>query len=385
MGEAVMSSYSKQVSDLKHVDSVGMFCGTEHKEWSDALLDIPHDVYHTPAYGEVCTFNQSNQTSCCYVWRKGDFVGLIPLIFSQLPQEVEQTVGCGFDGVSPYGYGGPIVWDKAANKPVSSEVMQQFMNDFKNDGKNIGLIDAFLRGHPVLSSAYHVVKSQDGVGSNGSNEINTDTNSGNTYAIKIDRPVSEILGSYRSSHKRSIKKLEKEPGLRLVWDEWNDLTYFVPIYHDNMTRLEARSYYFFDLGYFVALKEKLKDMVHLLSVYNGDVYIGGVCFFVTNGIIQYHLPACVDSWRNAGLPKVLIHELVKWGARNGDHLVHLGGGVGGQEDSLAYFKNGFTEYHLPFRTYKVVLDATKYSKACQDLSGGKDLQSSSFFPAYRAS
>ena len=145
---------------------------------------------------------------------------------------------------------------------------------------------------------------------------------------------------------------------------------------------------FFDIGYFRALQQGLPGIFHLMSVFHGDRYVGGVCFFAVGGIVQYHLPACVDEWRDVGLPKFLIHELVKWGKENDFQVVHLGGGVGSKEDSLAYFKSGFSDVQAPFRTYRIVIDQERYDAACDVVRNQAKISGSrldeDYFPQFRS-
>jgi GNAT superfamily N-acetyltransferase len=181
--------------------------------------------------------------------------------------------------------------------------------------------------------------------------------------------------------------MEKVSSLRIVWDSWEDLDLFVPLYHQNMKRLQAQSHYFFAIDYFRALQRGLHGNFHLMSLFDDEKYLGGVCFFALDGIVQYHLPACHDDWREAGLPKLLVHELVKWGREHNFNVLHLGGGVGGKDNSLAYFKSGFSDLQLPFRTYKIIVDVDKYNAGClvarqrAEREGGR--LSEEYFPEYR--
>jgi hypothetical protein len=344
--------------------------------WTKALERVAHDVYQTPEYLRVCALQYPESKPRCYLWESEGKIGIIPLLINDCPHEVGSVIGGGTDAVSPYGYGGPILGsgDKA---PVSLELLRRFFSEFVVDSKRVGIIAAFLRGHPVLSSACKPF------------EGDFSSESGTTFGISLSRSLETILSSYRSTFKRVIKKIERVESLRVVLDRWEDIDLFVPVYHQNMNRLHAQSHYFFDLDYFRALQQALSGFFHLMSVFDGERYVGGICFFGVQGIVQYHLPACVDDWRDAGLPKFLIHELVKWGKENNFSVVHLGGGVGGKEDSLAYFKSGFCDMHVPFRTYKLVIDSEKYEAGCRvarkraELVGAR--LNDEYFPQYRSS
>ena len=77
--------------------------------------------------------------------------------------------------------------------------------------------------------------------------------------------------------------------------------------------------------------------------------------------------------------------MTRWAKERGDQRLHLGGGVGGADDSLMHFKAGFSDERHVFRTLRVVVDAAEYAPARgrprprasipTDLDG--------FFPLYR--
>lgn len=353
----------------------GVFLEPGDRKWEAALERVAHDVYYRPEYLKVCAAQNPGQRPMCYVWDFDGRTGIIPLMVSDCPEEVASVICGSADAVSPYGYSGPILGG-SDGLPVPVEMLQRFFADFVADCKKSGIIAAFLRGHPVLSSACVPFDGDSGV------------ESGTTFGISLNRDLETIFSGYRSAFKRTIKKIEKCSSLRIVWDSWADIDAFVPLYHQNMRRLQAQSHYFFATEYFRALQKGLPGEFHLMSVFDGERYIGGVCFFALQGIVQYHLPACVDDWRDVGLPKLLVHELVKWGKANHFNVVHLGGGVGGKENSLAYFKSGFCDLQLPFRTYKIIVDSEKYQAACRGARQRAERHgvqlNEEYFPQYRS-
>jgi hypothetical protein len=322
-------------------------CFIKHDDvrWQEILKLIPHDIYHTPGYAAVCA-QAHNGEALAYIWRKRDVAAIIPLVVSRFSACDKKNPDDGiYDAVSPYGYSGPI-----STAPGLCE--KEILEDFARDGRQQGLVTAFLRGHPSLESAFLPFEND------GSKEV------GITFGVTLDRSSSDILSSYRSANKRSIKKLLKDSNLSIELNNWNYLPAFVKTYHQNMNRLNAQKDYFFEHSYFEGLREKCKEHVHLLTVVKKDSseFLGGVYFFECNGIVQYHLPACLDEWRDSGLPKLLIHEQVEWGIRNGAALFHLGGGLGGKEDSLSYFKSGFSDKSFPYRIFRLVLDSDQYKE-----------------------
>ena len=134
--------------------------------------------------------------------------------------------------------------------------------------------------------------------------------------------------------------------------------------------------------------EKLPEEQHLLLVAGGAK------------------PACLARERHeelmaafraahAGETLFEIAALEKLADHLGDHVAehavaglvalgifHLGGGRGGEQDSLFQFKKGFSSATAPYRTLRMVSEPQIYQRACAAAGvSGEDL--SGFFPAYR--
>lgn len=133
------------------------------------------------------------------------------------------------------------------------------------------------------------------------------------------------------------------------------------------------------------LIEQLGDELLLFVAEEEGRIIGGATFTVAPqaGIMQYHLSAAEDKFRHRQPAKLIIHTAREWGRQNGYKCLHLGGGLGSQQDPLFEFKAGFSPDTHVFRTQRVVVDPQRYvalagntASVLDDLSG--------FFPAYRS-
>jgi hypothetical protein len=81
-----------------------------------------------------------------------------------------------------------------------------------------------------------------------------------------------------------------------------------------------------------------------------------------------------------------IDFLRRWAKSRGNRVFHLGGGVGGSEDSLFRFKAGFSQQRHPFHTWRMVADETVYRrlvKRWESRHGAEADGLDGFFPAYR--
>jgi hypothetical protein len=186
----------------------------------------------------------------------------------------------------------------------------------------------------------------------------------------------------RRNHKSEILRLIRS-GWTTSIDDWSLYERFITIYWETMERVNADEGYYFDTGYFHELKAVLGSRLHLISALtpDGEMAAGGL-FTTINGIMQYHLSGTAEAHRLLAPSKLVAHAAIMWGKAAGNRVLHLGGGVGGKEDSLFQFKAGFSNGRLAFQTWRIICDSVKYSALAP--SGCADSCTESFFPSYRA-
>ena len=147
---------------------------------------------------------------------------------------------------------------------------------------------------------------------------------------------------------------------------------FVRIYHETMTALGASGYYFFKDEYFHDLVDLLGEDLLLMMAMEGGEYIGGSMFTLSRSsqIMQYHLSGTASVYRHRQPSKVILHAAREWGREHGFSRLHLGGGVGAQEDALFKFKRGFSpDTHL-FQSHRIVVNSDQYARLCQERGAG---------------
>jgi hypothetical protein len=152
-----------------------------------------------------------------------------------------------------------------------------------------------------------------------------------------------------------------------------------------MDRVGASAYYRFDGSYFEGLRQWLGERIHLGVVEIEGAVAGGALFVETGGLVDYHLSATDEARVRERPTKLLLHFMRTWARERGNRLMHLGGGLGGREDSLFDFKSGFSSVRHPYRTLRLVTDETRYDELVRERdpdAGSND--PSAFFPAYRA-
>ena len=86
------------------------------------------------------------------------------------------------------------------------------------------------------------------------------------------------------------------------------------------------------------------------------------------------------------LVKVLKYSSFIWAKARGNRWYHLGGGRGGESDSLLHFKTGFSPLRLPYETVRVVLRDKDYRDLVAERQPQVDAgDGSGYFPRYRDS
>jgi len=162
----------------------------------------------------------------------------------------------------------------------------------------------------------------------------------------------------------------------------------------------AGAHYYVDLADVQRLRSALGEHLHLMVTrIDGDVAAAALNTEF-GGIVQAHLIGINPELRSLSPQKVLTDDLRRWGHSVGASVLHLGGGVGGAEDSLFAFKKRFSDRRHDFHTGRWVLDPDAYAElargaaagdvhpAAGDARTGEAITPASiatgFFPAYRA-
>ena len=165
-----------------------------------------------------------------------------------------------------------------------------------------------------------------------------------------------------------------------------DLEAFIALYHENMRRVNASAAYFFDKKYFLDLINSTELEIELLLAINketGEV-AGGAMFTKKNTSIQYHLSGTNERYLDLNPVKLLIDEMRIRGTKEKISYFNLGGGIGSKEDSLFYFKSGYSKDSMPFKVWKYMVNQDIYDDLVLQR---KDIryceETLQYFPRYR--
>jgi hypothetical protein len=261
------------------------------------------------------------------------------------------------DVVTPYGYGGPA---GAGERPP----LERFPAAYEDWCARRGVVATFAVLHPLLTGAaspavtgFHVAP----------------------LAGTVAWPLEgDLLAGLHKHHRRLVRRALAE-GCEPSAGSATELTTFVPLYEATMRRAGAAEFYLFPPAYWEALAAGVE-------LVRADVRRDGELVASALGMgappwLHYHLGAASDAGRGSGASQLALLALARWGQENGYETLHLGGGVGGRDDSLLRYKQRFAPGGLvASATGKAVHDRAAYLR----LAGASAIDWDGFFPAYRS-
>lgn len=274
-----------------------------------------------------------------------------------------------FDSVTPYGYGG-VLFDG----DITEDKLKTFWKVYVEKMKEEGIVDNFVRYHPVLANAVPM------------KQISTVIDLGKTIAIDLSSP-DVIWENIISKNRNMIRKAEKN-GITIEHGKGMDLLdQFTDIYNATMDKDHAEEYYYFKRPFYESIDGDLRDNYELFyAMYEGRPIAMSIMIFA-NGRLNYHLSGSDIQYRNLAPSNLLLYQAALWGCEKGMKTFHLGGGVGSGEDNLYKFKAAFNKVSdYQFSIGKQIFDEEKYNQLVElrRASDSSFDESSHFFPLYRS-
>ncbi|TKC03690.1 GNAT family N-acetyltransferase [Pedobacter frigoris] len=321
---------------------------------------LMYEAYHTWHYHSLNTEGEP----LLFVFELAHVFVALPLIKRGIPDTNY------FDLTSVYGYAGPVSnVDLSQLDALTVERFKSEFIDFMNEEK---CVCVFSRLHPFLNQQVLL------------GPIGGVRDNGNTIYMDLKRSVDEQIANYHPRLARQIRHL-RHAGL--VIKEASDKTeigIFTDMYNENMSRLHASSNYYFTEDYFEGLLNSTEFSAKLILIYKGIEITSGAIIFLSEHIIRNHLSATATEYLGDSPSKLLTDEISCMGRSTDAGIFHLGGGVGGKEDSLFQFKSYFSEQRKQDCIWCYVNNQHVYNELTFQVKGGVD-SSPNFFPAYRRS
>lgn len=274
-----------------------------------------------------------------------------------------------YDSVTPYGYGGVLF-----EGTTSEENLQKFWQAYTEKMREEGIVDNFVRYHPVLANAKPM------------KSISTVIDLGKTITISLESE-DVIWNNIISKNRNMIRKAEKN-GIEICHGK--DLKLFQDfkrIYNATMDKDHAEEYYYFDDAFYESIHRDLHDNYEMFyAVYQGEIIAMSIMIFANNRM-HYHLSGSMIEYRNLAPSNLLLYKAALWGCEQGFITFHLGGGVGSGEDNLYKFKAAFNRNSdCQFSIGKEIFDQHKYDELVQERAERDEAfnSQSPYFPLYRS-
>ncbi|MCB0450807.1 MAG: peptidoglycan bridge formation glycyltransferase FemA/FemB family protein [Confluentibacter sp.] len=307
------------------------------------------------------TSKAENKTPLLLKYEENDVLIAIPLLVRKIPNTKY------VDATSVYGYAGPI------SKGITAT--------FDPSNFNRALMEYFSKNNyvSVFSRLNPFIENQCALLSN----LGIIQNQGKIVNIDLNLSLEDQRSSFRNRLKTHINKSRRLCTVRKA-ETIADIKSYIDIYHENMDRVKAKKLYYFDEAYFENLLKSTnyKSTILLAIEKETGQIIAGSMFFITNGIVQYHLSGTKNGFLHLTPTKLLIDEMRIIATNNGCKFFNLGGGLGGRDDdSLFDFKSSFSKDFKEFKLWKYIVKQDVYD----DLVAKKGVpEDSDFFPLYRS-
>lgn len=348
--------------------------------WETHLDAVPRDIYQTAGFHEYARGSGEGEPHLIVV-RDGARGFAWPYLLRRV-DDVDGLEGSdATDVTSVYGYPGPLAWGCEPHEPFIAEAWKAVLDVWRGQF----VVAAFTRFNPVLGNAallgqLRIPGSETSLADEGEG--------GGTPTVSIDCTLSDADAT--AGYARVLRQevaAARRVGLVTTHDTgWIAVEAFVRLYRETMERSGAAASYYLDTADVQRLSQALGERIHLLVTRQDQTVAAAGLFTEFGGIVQAHLVGTAFEMRSLSPLKLLLDDARSWAHERGDRVLHLGGGRGGENDSLFAFKARFSPRRHTFHTGRWVVDPGRYGEL---LSARKDPGAESsvdpdFFPGYRA-
>ncbi len=342
-------------------------------KWTGVLEQVEHDFYHLPRYAETCAKPSNAEAMAFHIEEEGNHL-FLPMIARPLPDFGDQGLQAWRDASSPYGYPGPIIAGPERGGPNKPGFATRAVRALLERMQEMAILTAFVRFHPLLDPPLEPFSA--------TGEL---VLHGRTVSIDLRLPAEQIWRETRRNHRSQIAQLRESGAIVERDSAWTHFDEFLHAYQATMDRVGAQQSYYFDRSYYEGLRAALGDRAHLFIMRFGDRTAAAAIITEVCGIVQYHLAATFSDFVKQHPQQLMFHEVCLWAKERGNRVLHLGGGLGGQEDDLFHFKAGFSPLRHPFHTWRARSDATLYKRVVSlwEQKMRPDSVDPVFFPPYR--
>ena len=339
----------------------------ESNKWDEIVKSFrQHDVYYLSSYVKAFRLHGDGEPQLLYF--DNGKTRAINVVMKRDIAECEHFTselgpGQWYDFSTPYGYGGFLI-----EGTDISELDAAYTHYCRQDN----IVSEFVRFHPIVGNSNVAC---------GMYDIRI---AGKTVHIDL-QSSSAIWSNFTGKNRNAIRKAVKS-GVEVYCGRSPELfSRFQDLYDQTMGELGATRYYYFEDGFYDSI---LRDLRHNSMVFYatlGERIIAMSMVLFCNEQMHYHLSCSDREFRAYAATNLLLYEVALWGHENGFKSLHLGGGVGGQEDSLYQFKRSFNrQSENRFAIGAKVFNEVVYNWLVETRKAKGSALRSDFFPLYRA-
>lgn len=351
----------------------------EAAHWDGLVSASPApDIYYRPGYARAYEVEGQGRAVALQV-TVTDAAFLFPVLLRPLAGLPFAPDAAGQDAITPYGYGGLLPLHSARPSP---QQVRAGVSALAGWCKSNDVVSIMLRLHPLLAQEQDL---QPAAGPDLSLHP-----FGPTTALALDGWSESSLRKGRRSDlavaRRSLRVTcsdapQASPGAPPLPEA---LSIFRALYEATMDRVGAAAFYHFSPDYYAALADGVGERMAVTLAWKQDQPAGGAIFFADRRFAHYHLSATDEAGRACKATTLLIREGIDWARARGCRLLHLGGGVSG-DDSLFRFKKGFGGEVHQYAFAGLVCHPQRYQAlAASRLAQVGTPPRRNFFPVYRA-
>lgn len=291
---------------------------------SAAFASLPSQLRAASVSPEYLAIDANRAQGCQplnWLYTEGEEQFLFPFHRRPIPETPY------FDIESAYPYGGPL------SNSENNDFLKRANSCFSQWCLQNSVCVEFVRFHPMLENWRFF----GGI-------IRDDR-----PTVWIDLHQNPCLDEYKTRARTAIRKA-LNLGLTVEWVSSKEgRLRFEEMYAETMKSIKANQFYFFSDSYFDQLFDYEKS--EMAFCHRGDRLIGASLFLLEGDLLEYHLSASTADGKRFGASNLLIHHAAIRAQERGISRFYLGGGTTqAPENSLLFFKAGFSDHRAPFRT-----------------------------------
>lgn len=324
---------------------------TDSFTWAEVLRRFEYsDIYQTYEYVGLESDRINGIANLVFITMPTGCLG-IPLILRKIPHEDHYI-----DAVSVYGYNGVLT-----SSHLSSADFFAGINKIKAALAERHCVSFFNRESNF--TAKRLPEAEE---------------TGKVLGVDLEQTAESYEKSLAEGHRQEIRALRSLNYKVIQSSDPKTVKDFHDVYKSTMLRRGASINYFFSNHYFDTLLKVESCQPHLKAVYHEGKMIAGAIFITQGDHMYYMFSGSILNVSPYPAMKLILDEVIRENLQKGKRLLHLGGGLGGKQDSLYQFKYGFGKTVLPFYTTKWILLPEVYRQLSAGITKKDD-----FFPKYR--